>query len=207
MKYVYEFIGTFFVVFVIGMTLLEPNASGLLAPLAIGSTFAVLTFAGGHLSGAHYNPAVSFSVFLRGKLHWEDLIRYWVAQFLGALLAGYLVVYFKGYSTMPMMGMDVWKALLAEFVFTFALCYVVLNVATAKETKGNSFFGFSIGFIILAGVYAVGSFSGAAFNPSVAFGMNIMNMTLWENYWIYIVANFLAAVLAAYTFKAAHRKE
>src|SRR5271154_6394018 len=115
MKYLYEFIGTLFLIFTVGMTVLEPNSAGLLAPLAIGSVLAVMVFAGGHISGGHYNPAVSFSVFLRGKLAGKDLGIYWIVQWAAAVVAGYTTIYFKGYPPQTLMHLDAAKALLAEF--------------------------------------------------------------------------------------------
>jgi aquaporin Z len=206
MKYVYEFIGTFFLVFTVGMTVLAPNSAGLLAPLAIGSALAVMVFAGGHISGGHYNPAVSFAVFLRGKLSMKDLGRYWVVQIIAGVVAGYLTIYYKGTPTQAPLPLETLKAFIAEFLFTFALCYVVLNVATAKGTKGNSFYGWAIGFTVLIGAYAVGSVSGAAFNPAVAVGMTIMQLSMWANIWIFFVANLLGGLCAAQVFKAAEKK-
>src|SRR5581483_1483401 len=139
-KYVIEFIGTFFLVATIGFTVLKPGDAGAMAPLAIGSALMVMIFAGGHISGAHYNPAVTLSVFLRGKCPAADVIPYWVAQVLGGVGAAVVVLYLKGNPTVEAATLDIPKALLAEFLFTFALCYVVLNVATAKGTRGNSFY-------------------------------------------------------------------
>lgn len=207
MKYIYEFIGTFFLVFTVGMVVLEPNSIALLAPLAIGSALAVMVYAGGHISGGHYNPAVSFSVFLRGKLNARDLGLYWVAQLIAAVIAGYLTIYFKGHQNIAPVHWDTLKAFLAEFIFTFALCYVVLNTATAKATSGNSYFGFAIGFTVLVGAYAVGAISGGAFNPAVALGITIMNLALWSNLWVFILANLLGGAAAAAIFKAAHPGE
>lgn len=204
MKYIYEFIGTFFLVFTVGMTVLEPNSAGLLAPLAIGSVLAVMVYAGGHISGGHYNPAVSLSVFFRNKLSGKDLGLYWIAQWAAAIVAGWLTIYLKGYPPTSSLNMETFKAFLAEFIFTFALCFMVLNVATVKETKGNSFFGFAIGFTVLAGAYAVGTISGAAFNPAVALGISVMQLSSWSNLWVFFVANFLAAAVAALVFRAAH---
>lgn len=201
MKYVYEFIGTFFLVFTVGMSVLEPNSAGVLAPLAIGSVLAVMVYAGGHVSGGHYNPAVSFAVFLRGKLTPKDLGTYWGVQIVGGILAGYLTLYCKGNPYQVPMSIDTLKGFLVEFLFTFALCFVVLNSALAKGTKGNSFYGWAIGFTVLVGAYAVGSISGAAFNPAVAFGITIMNLSVWSNLWIFIVANLLGGAIAALVFK------
>lgn len=208
MKYLYEFIGAFFLVFTIGMTVLTPNnVAGGMAPLAIGSALAVMVFAGGHISGGHYNPAVSLAVFMRGKLSTRDLGLYWVAQLAAAIVAAYLTLYFKDFSTQEMMHLHPLKAFLAEFLFTFALCYVVLNVATAKATAGNSYFGLAIGFTVLVGAYAVGGVSGGAFNPAVALGITIMNLIHWSNLWIFILANLFGGACAALIFNAAHPEE
>ncbi|MCE5316253.1 MAG: aquaporin [Parachlamydia sp.] len=206
MKYLYELIGTFFLVLTVGMTVLSPNGAGPLAPLAIGSALAVMVYAGGHVSGGHYNPAVSLAAFLRGKLSLTDLPLYWIAQLVGGAAAAFLTLYFKGAPGKPM-ALQTVPALIAEFLFTFALCYVVLNTATARATQGNSYFGFAIGFTVLVGAYAVGAISGGAFNPAVALGMVLMNLATWANYWIYAVANLAGGAVAALLFKAAHSKE
>lgn len=204
MKYLYEFIGTFFLVFTVGMTVLNPNSAGLFAPLAIGSALAVMIFAGGHVSGGHYNPAVSLAVYLRKQLGVRDLGLYWIAQFAGGLLAAFATLYFKGdYAPAPLV-LDPVKALLAEFLFTFALCFVVLNVATAKATAGNSYFGWAIGFTVLTGAYAVGAISGGAFNPAVALGITVLKIASWSSLWIYFVANLLGGAAAAWIFRASH---
>lgn len=207
MKYVYEFIGTFFLVFTVGMAVLSPGSIGPFAPLAIGTILAVMIYAGGHISGGHYNPAVSLAAYIRGKLNTQDLGLYWVAQLLAGLLGAFLAVYFKGGPAQDSLDLDTFKTLLAEFLFTFALCYVVLNVATSKETAGNSYYGWAIGFTVLAGAYAVGTISGGAFNPAVALGLTVMKIADWSSLWIYIVANLLGAVAAAFVFKAAHPDE
>lgn len=204
MKYVYEFIGTFFLVLTVGMTVLNPNSAGLLAPLAIGSILAVMVFAGGHLSGGHYNPAVSLAVFLRKKLSAEDLGLYWIAQLLAGVAAAFTVMYLKGTAGDKPLEPDHLKALLAEFLFTFALCFVVLNVATAKATAGNSYFGWAIGFTVLVGAYAVGAISSGAFNPAVALGITLLNLSKWSNLWIFIVGNLAGGAVAALLFNAAH---
>ena len=206
MKYLYEFIGTFFLVFTVGMVVLEPGA-GPFAPLAIGSALAVMVYAGAHISGGHYNPAVSLAVYLRKRLNLNDLGLYWIAQLAAAVVAALLVLHLKGAAAASSATPDVLKALVAEFLFTFALCFVVLNVATAKATNNNSFYGFAIGFTVLVGAYAVGAISGAAFNPAVALGVTILNLSAWANLWIFIVANALGAAAAAYVFKAAHPNE
>lgn len=200
-KALMEGIGAFFLVFTIGMTVIDPGAAGTLAPLAIGSVLMVMIFAGGHISGGHYNPAVSLAVWMRGKLPLNDLLFYMVAQFIASLVAGVLVLYLKGFPTVTAGSPNSIHALIAEFLFTFALCFMVLNVATAKGTSGNSFYGLAIGFTVMAGAFAVGPVSGGVFNPAVALGITVMGLSPIVNIWIYLVANFAAAAAAAYAFR------
>jgi aquaporin Z len=202
MKYLVEFIGTFFLVATIGFTVMKPGDAGAMAPLAIGAALMVMVFAGGHVSGAHYNPAVTLAVCIRGKCPQGDVVPYWVAQLLGACLAAAVVLFMKGNPPASPAAPDIIKALLAEFLYTFALCYVVLNVATAKGTASNSFYGLAIGFTVLVGAYSVGGISGGAFNPAVAVGITIMKLSPIASIWIFLVANFAAAVCAALAFKA-----
>ena len=202
-KYLVELIGTFFLVTTIGMTVIDPGA-GNLAPLAIGSALMVMIFAGGHISGAHYNPAVTLAVCMRGKCAVSDVPGYVVAQIGGAVLAALVVSFLKGSPSVTAAEIDVTKALIAELLFTFALVYVILNVATAKATSGNSFYGFAIGFTVLAGAFAVGGVSGGAFNPAVAVGATVMGLFKAANIWVYLVGNFGGAALAAVVFKITH---
>jgi len=202
-KYLTEFIGTFFLVSTIGYSVIAPGA-GDMAPLAIGATLMVMIFAGGHVSGGHYNPAVTLAVFLRGRCPASDIIPYWIAQVAGAAAAALLVLFMKGNPEVVPMQPDVTRALVAEFLYTFALCYVVLNVATAKGTSGNPTYGLAIGFTVLAGAYAVGGVSGGAFNPAVAVGITMMGLASMVNLWIYFVANLAGGAAAALIFKAMH---
>ena len=166
----------------------------------------VMIFAGGHISGAHYNPAVTLGILLRGKTDIATAAGYWVAQIIGAALAWLAVSALK--PAMPpsprLATLNTGPALLAEFLFTFALVYVVLNVATARETDGNSYFGLAIGFTVMAGAFAVGGVSGGAFNPAVAVGASLMNIFAWGNFWIYLVAELAAGVAAAVAFTFLH---
>jgi len=199
-KYLVEFIGTFFLVATIGCVVLKPDNAGPLAPIAIGAILMTMVFAGGHVSGAHYNPAVTLAVYLRGKCPAGDVGPYLISQVLGAVAAAIVVLFFKG-NRGEAGNPDIARALVAEFLYTFALCYVVLNVATAKGTSGNTFYGLAIGFTVLAGAFSVGAISGGAFNPAVALGVTIMGLSAPANIWIFLVANFAAAVAAAQAFK------
>jgi aquaporin Z len=200
-KYVVELIGTFFLVFTIGCAVIG-NGAGALAPIAIGGGLMVMVFAGGHISGAHYNPAVTLSVWIRRRISPKDVLGYWIAQFVGATLATFAVKYLKAGTPVAPMTVATGPALLAEFLFTFALVYVVLNVATAKNSANNSFYGLAIGSTVMAGAYTVGNISGAVFNPAVAFGISLLGVSPWSNIWIYLVANFAAGVVGALVFKA-----
>jgi aquaporin Z len=171
-----------------------------IAPLAIGAALMVMVFAGGHISGAHYNPAVTLGVLIRGKLKAADAVPYIVAQLLAAAAAAATVKFLRAGVAVTPMAPNVGPALLAEFLFTFALVYVVLNSATAEGTSGNSFYGLAIGMTVMTGAFAVGDISGGAFNPAVALGICILGISSWSNIWIYLVANFAAAVVAAIVF-------
>jgi len=200
-KYITEFIGTFFLVLTVGCAVIIGGAS-LIAPLAIGSILMVMIYAGGHVSGGHYNPAVTLGVWIRGRCATKDVIPYWVAQLVGAIVASVALNYLKGEAGAKPMVLRTGPALLAEFLFTFALVYVVLNTATAKATAGNSFYGLAIGFTVMSGAVAVGSISGAAFNPAVALGVSIMGLSAWSNLWIYLLATLAGGLAAGRSFKA-----
>src|SRR5436305_2099571 len=200
-KYIAEFVGTFFLVLTIGCTGIGAPA-GVIAPLAIGAALMVMIFAGGHISGAHYNPAVTLGVLIRGRLKAADAVPYMIAQVLGAALAALLVSkdLRAGIAVTPITVIP-FHALMAEFLFTYALVYVVLNAATADGTSGNSFYGLAIGMTVMTGAFAVGDISGGAFNPAVALGICILGISSWGNIWIYLLANFGAAIAAAVIFQ------
>lgn len=195
-----ELIGTFFLVLTVGCTVI-PGSPGVIAPLAIGSSLMIMIFAGGHISGGHYNPAVTLGVWLRGRCDTKDVVPYWVAQVIGAVLAALAAKFLVGSPASPPGSLKVGPAFLAEFLFTFALVFVVLNTATAKGTEGNSFYGLAIGFTVAAGAFAVGGISGGAFNPAVAVGVSLMGLAAWPNIWIYLVAELAAGAVAAVAFK------
>ena len=199
-KYLVELVGTFFLVFTVGCTVVG-NGAGALAPLAIGSALMVMVFAGGHVSGGHYNPAVTLGVWLRGKCDANDVAPYMLFQIAGSVLAALAVKYLKVGAAVTPISFSTPSALLAEFLFTFALVFVVLNTATAKGTEGNSFYGLAIGFTVMTGAFAVGNISGGAFNPAVAVGISVMGLAAWPNIWVYWLGEFAAGVAAAFLFK------
>ena len=203
-KYIVEFIGTFFLVFTVGTAV---RSGAPLAPLAIGSALMVMIFAGGHISGGHFNPAVTLAVTLRGKASPKDFIPYWAAQFLAGLVAALLVnALFNGKAASPALHGTV-PSLIVEFLFTFALAWVVLNTATAKGTTGNSFYGLAIGFTVLTGAIAVGGISGGAFNPAVGLGVFTMGLEKIQQLGVYVVADLAGGAAAALAFNSINGPE
>ena len=206
-RYVTEAVGTFFLVFTIGLTALNGTP---LAPLAIGSALMVMVYMGGHISGAHYNPAVSVAILIRGKMAGRDLLPYLIAQLLGAILASLAVRVITGgtFAPAPDANVGLISVLLAESLFTFALALVVLNVATSDDTEGNSFYGLAIGFTVMVGAFSVGSVSGGVFNPAVGTGPILIDTFLGNgsltNIWIYWVGPMLGAQAAAGVFNLQH---
>src|SRR5438094_2297342 len=199
-KYIAEFIGTFFLVLTIGCTGIGAS-SGVIAPLAIGAALMVMVFAGGHISGAHYNPAVTLGVLIRGRLNAADVVPYIVAQLAAAASAAFAVKFLRAGIDVTPIAPKIGPALLAEFLFTFALVYVVLNAATAEGTSGNSFYGLAIGMTVMTGAFAVGDISGGAFNPAVEVGISILGISSWGNLWIYLLANLPGGAVAAALFE------
>lgn len=197
-KLAVEFIGMFLFVFTVGMATNRAGA-GVLAPLAIGAVLMVMVFAGGHVSGGHFNPAVSTGVWLRGRMASSEYVPYVVTQFVAAVLGGLVVRVVGGHEAHAAVA-GAGRMLIAEFLFTFGLVWVVLNVATARGTDGNSFYGLAIGFTVVAGALAVGGISGAAFNPAIAVGAMVTGLFKWSNIWIYLLADILGAILAARVF-------
>jgi len=206
MKYLVELIGTFFLVLVVGLTVIDPGA-GDLAPIAIGITLMVMVYAGGHISGGHYNPAVTLAVWMRGKCDTKDVAPYMVSQLLGGVLAAWTVIYFKHDAMVTPSSPETMRALLNEFLFTFALAYVVLNTATSKKNAGNSYYGLAIGCTVLVGAFAGGAISGGAYNPAVAVGITTMGLSSVGNIWIFLVGNFAGGAVAAIVYKMVNPDE
>jgi aquaporin Z len=202
-KYAVEAIGTFFLVFTVGAAV---GSGSPLAPLGIGAVLMVMIYAGGHLSGGHYNPAVTMAVLLRRRIGVRDAVAYWVVQFGAGLLAALVVrtvvdpTRMATSAAMTLTGRTLLAAFVVELLFTFALCYVVLNVATSRHHPDNSFYGLAIGFTVVAGAFAVGAISGGAFNPAVSLGAAAMGMFAWPTLWVYLVAQALAGIAAGVTF-------
>jgi aquaporin Z len=172
-------------------------------PLAAGATLMVMVYAGGHISGGHFNPAVTMAVLWRRRIGIGDAVGYWIAQ-LGAgviaALVAHAVVNPATVKTLHPVGHAFVAVALVELLFTFALCWVVLNVATSKDQPHNQFYGLAVGFTVAAGAFAVGSISGGSFNPAVSLGAATGGLFAWSTLWIYLVVQLGAGVLAGLTF-------
>lgn len=197
-KYLTELIGTFFLVLVIGLT---GN------PIAIGGILVVMVYMGGHISGAHYNPAVTLAVYMRKKITAKDAMMYMIFQILGATIAAviFYLIYGHTFAPAPAAGFHYnLKPLMIEMLFTFALAFVILNVATHSKTSGNSFYGIAIGVTVLAAAFAGGPISGGAFNPAVAVGPilidTIMGGNSMSHIWIYLVGPFAGGAVTAMVY-------
>ena len=201
-KYATEFIGAFFLTFAVGMAALTGSV---FVPLAAGATLMVMIYAGGHISGGHYNPAVTIAALVRRRIDIGDAVAYWIMQAAGGIAAGALaraVVNPATVKTLTLSGHTEAAAAVVEVLFTFALCYVVLNVATSKDQKNNGFFGLAIGFTVAAGAFAVGGISGGLFNPAVALGGATAGLFAWSTIWVYVLVELGAGIVAGLAFLA-----
>jgi aquaporin Z len=199
-KYAVEAIGAFFLTFVVGVAVLSHSV---FTPLAAGAMLMVMIYAGGHISGGHYNPAVTMAALVRRRIGIGDAVAYWIAQVGGGVVAGVLaraVVNPRTVSTLTLSGHTEAAAAVVELLITFALCYVMLNVATSKDQPGNGFFGLAIGFTVTAGAFAVGGISGGAFNPAVTLGGATAGLFAWSTIWVYLVVQLGAGIAAGLAF-------
>ena len=202
-KYLTEFIGTFFLVLTI---CLAAGGSTSIPPLAIGASLMAMVYMGGPISGAHYNPAVSLGLLLCGKLVPSDFVPYVIAQLAGATVAAATGAWILGhpFAPAPAPSATALQALAVETLYTFALCLVVLNVATSKRSAGNSYFGLAIGFTIASAAFAGGPISGGAFNPAVGLGTILVSALTAKgslgNAWLYVVGPCLGAIAASRVF-------
>ena len=202
-KYIIEFVGTLFLVLIIG---LSQN------PIAIGLGLAVLVYMGAHISGAHYNPAVSLSMLINKQIQLKEFSFYVASQLLGSVVAAYLVV-LLGNDDFNVVSntSDISSFFLAEILFTFLLVFVILNVALNKNLKGNQFYGLAIGLTVTAGAFSVGDISGAVFNPAVSFGPSFFSfidpqvvgndISSSDFFLYYLISGIIGSVVASYLYK------
>ena len=194
-----ELFGTYFLVLIIGLS------SG--NPIAVGFGLMVLVYCGAHISGAHYNPAVTLAMFLQKEISALDSIKYFISQVLGSTLAAFSIYLMKSNMLVqPVLGDSIYSIFFSEIIFTFLLVFVILNVATHPNLKGNSFYGLAIGLTVMAGIFSVGPVSGAVFNPAVSLGPSIIDLVTGEGVshyflWYYLVFPTIGSILAVLSFK------
>lgn len=182
------------------------------APISVGFILVAMVYMGGHISGGHYNPAVSLAVYLRGKISFFQMFFYFVAQVVGGLCAARIaeISLPLGQDVIPLPAprdaVSTGNAFLIEFLFSYALCVTVLNTATTVSVGENSFYGLAIGAVVLAGSYAAGNISGAALNPAVASGLMAVHGTN-ANLWLYWVAPLLGGFSAGILFHIINAEE
>ena len=201
-KYTIEFLGTFFLVLIIG---LSQN------PVAIGLGLAVLVYMGAHISGAHYNPVVSLAMLINNQIELKDFSFYLASQLLGSVVATYFIILFGSDFNVVSNTDDISGFFVAEILFTFLLVFVILNVALNKNLKGNQFYGLAIGLTVTAGAFAVGNISGGVFNPAVSFGPSLFsfidpqvvgtNVSSSDFFIYYLISGTIGSVIASYLYK------
>jgi len=194
-----ELFGTFFLVLIIGLS------SG--NPIAVGFGLMVLVYCGAHISGAHYNPAVTLAMLVQKEISRVDSIKYFLSQTLGSTLAALSICLMNtNMQVQPVLGDSIYPIFFSEIIFTFLLVFVILNVATHPNLKGNSFYGLAIGLTVMAGIFSVGPISGAVFNPAVSLGPSIIDIVTGNGIshyflWYYIVFPLIGSILAVLSFK------
>lgn len=201
-KYVTEFTGTFFIVLTFGMAM---GSGSILAPIAVGAMVMVMVYMGEYLSGAHYNPAITLAVYIRGKISLKEGGIYWLVQIVAATAAGFIagiLVQDEAFTfdVSPLNSASVFQALLVELLFTLAWVLVHLHVTMAKKVRGNSFYGMATGFLVMAAIFAGGPVSGGAFNPALGIGPNLVVQN-FSPIWIYIVAPLAGGALAGLIYR------
>ena len=201
-KYIIEFLGTFFLVLIIG---LSQN------PVAIGLGLAVLVYMGAHISGAHYNPVVSLAMLINNQIELKEFSFYLASQLLGSVVATYFIMLLGNDFNVVSNTNDISSFFVAEILFTFLLVFVILNVALNKNLKGNQFYGLAIGLTVTTGAFAVGNISGGVFNPAVSFGPSLFsfidpqvvgtNISSSDFFIYYLISGIIGSVIASYLYK------
>ena len=201
-KYIIEFLGTFFLVLIIG---LSQN------PVAIGLGLAILVYMGAHISGAHYNPVVSLAMLINDQIELKEFSFYLASQLLGSVVATYFIMLLGNDFEVISNTNDISSFFIAEILFTFLLVFVILNVALNKNLEGNQFYGLAIGLTVTAGAFAVGNISGAVFNPAVSFGPSLFsfidpqvvgaNVSSSDFFIYYLISGIIGSVIASYLYK------
>lgn len=201
-KYAMEVLGALFLTLTICLAVRSENP---LAALAIGGVLAVMVYAGGRISGGHYNPAVTLSVYFRGGMDFRHVIPYMLSQLVGAALGALLAyaIMDAPFAVLPASGVSLLSVVLVELAFTFLLAYIVLSAT--ENMEGNAHYGITVGSALLVGVIVAGPISGGSFNPAVSLGTILTDFSnLGENIgqaFLYLLPQFVGGVLAAFTYR------
>lgn len=167
-KYVMEAIGTFFLAIAMGLT---GNA------LAIGLMLAAMIYTGMHISGAHFNPAVSFAYFIRRKITLNTFLGYLISQSLGAFAAAGVILFLANdvFYLEPPVSTDIYEQGITELLLTMALVLTYLNVASTKVLASGKSYGLVIGLVLSGMIYLGFNISGAVFNPAISIGTSAVD--------------------------------
>jgi aquaporin Z len=207
-KYLAEGIGTFFLM--LSIVLSVYNGTGNLAPIVIGCMLIGMIYAVAHISGAHFNPAVSFAQYMQERISRSDFAYYIITQLISVALASFIGVFLlsggPALVTIEPRVNDPIHALLAEFLGTFALVLVILNLSNTRAGKGNLVGGIVVGLTVIAAAYMFGPYSGAALNPAVAVGMCVAGMVAWSDLWVYLVGILLGTAAAVSVFRVTYQE-
>jgi len=200
-----EFMGTFLLSFTICASGLYGSA-GEYAPFVISSNLMIMIYAGRHISGAHYNPVITVSIYLRGIFDKNEILPYITIQIIAAVSAALVV---ERFSLSDATSSEIFnlgtEAIIAEFLFTFVFAYVVLYVATTESTLDNNYYGAVIALVILVGAITVGSISLASFNPAVTSSLIVSGKVTLGDSWMHFIPQFFGAILATYLYRYTHR--
>ena len=205
-----EAVGTFLFFFVGAGSVLaltgngsDPNASLLVVAAAHGLALAVVASALGAVSGAHVNPAVTFGLWIAGKIDLRTGVGYVLAQLIGGAAAGYALVALIGpiHPTVPALGADVTAAqgVGIEGILTMVLLLAVFG--TAVDARGPKIGGLAIGLAVFADILLGGTLTGAAMNPARWFGMALWDGPNWANAWVWIVGPLVGAAVVALLYR------
>eukprot|EP00930_Biecheleria_cincta_P060582 TRINITY_DN46222_c0_g1_i1.p1 TRINITY_DN46222_c0_g1~~TRINITY_DN46222_c0_g1_i1.p1 ORF type:complete len:484 (+),score=81.60 TRINITY_DN46222_c0_g1_i1:200-1453(+) len=205
-----EFLGTFMLVLTVGLNVLGKSHAG---ALSIAAALMSMIYAVGDISGAHFNPAVTLAIFVSGRvpeLTQRQAGLYMITQVAASFAAGltYLTIHVGKTFPLGPVGASTWvQVTIAEFIFTFLLCYVVLSVAVSTRTRTTHMFGLAIGACVIAGGFAIGSISGGSLNPAVSLGVagaDMANGGLFYNGLLYSAIELAAGAAAAWVFSVTH---
>lgn len=206
-KLISEFLGTYVLVYTVGCNV--AGKTGEWAVTSIACSLMVMIYALGNVSGGHFNPAVTAACAVAGKISAVEGLEYIFSQLLGGTAAAFMNQLAYNKSAGPINaapGHSIWNACAVEFLYTFMLAFVVLNVACTKRNKGNDYYGLAIGFVVIAGGYGAGAISGGCFNPAVAIGLDIGSLEPKYGF-LYAPFEIAGGVVAAFAHRAVRPDE